>query len=105
LRNQKKIYILLNDHTPNSASDIAYQIGYLKINITDNMLPDWSPVRLNSTSLYYIIPNLYNKYPDRKIMLENFATERPVFDFDKTGLAANLNVLQNWYVIIPEEKI
>lgn len=104
INENKMIYILLSDFVPNSAGEMAFKTGLLHVNATDETLPQWSPVRLNSSALVSFIPNLQQHFPNRKLMVQTLASEAPRADFDDKGLKISLRAIQKWYAIVPNTK-
>ncbi|XP_047463023.1 bactericidal permeability-increasing protein isoform X2 [Mugil cephalus] len=69
----------LSEYTLNSASYGFYTDGLLQTLINDSMIPKFSPVRLNTTSMGEFIPQLPKLYPDLLMTLQVYATQAPVF--------------------------
>lgn len=103
LDTSKMIHFILSDYVPNSLFEMAYKTGFLRGNLTDENIPQWSPYRLNSSSLVSVVPNLQSHFPNRKLLLENFVNTSPKIDFDPNSLIGSMKASSKWYAILDKE--
>jgi len=99
--NSKMVMIMLSEFLPNSLAEMANHAGLLKVNVTDSMLPQWSPLRLNTSSFSTLLPNLQRLYPNKLLLLETAAAETPKLDFQKdaSGLVISSLFDMKWFAI------
>jgi len=64
--NGKQIQVMLTDYTLNTGLYACYKIGIINYNVTSNVVPSSSPIKLDTTSLNDIIPGLVSKYGSSK---------------------------------------
>ncbi|CAN2390665.1 lipopolysaccharide binding [Pristimantis euphronides] len=65
----RMLLLALSEYTANSAGFVHYKAGVLRINITDDMIPKASPLRLNVKSLAMFMPELPSHFPDSPPLL------------------------------------
>lgn len=65
----RMLLIALSQFSANSAGFVHYKAGFLKYNITDDMIPKISPIRLSIESLKIFAPELPSRYPDSPPLL------------------------------------
>jgi hypothetical protein len=54
--------------------------------VTNNQIPDWAPIRLNTTYFKEIIPQLTDMYPNNLMEINVYATSSPNVTFITEGL-------------------
>jgi hypothetical protein len=69
--------VFISDYVFNSASYALHNSGQLKLPILPTDVPDWSPIKLNTTSLKLYLPELYAKYPDKNVQVDIKTTAYP----------------------------
>lgn len=84
----KMILLQLSDYTVNTAGHEFTRAGVLKATITNEMIPDWSPVKLNTKNFKAMIPPLYKMYPDMDMEVTVEETKHPDFIIDVKGARA-----------------
>jgi len=89
--NGEELQVTLSDSIPMSVGFVYYTLGKLKVNVYDKDIPSWSPIRLNTTSWRYIIPILYQKYPNKLMSLQVKATQSPTCVFSANGAAVEVD--------------
>ncbi|XP_055486637.1 bactericidal permeability-increasing protein-like [Leucoraja erinacea] len=77
-QSSRMLYLGISDFLANSAGFVYYEAGILQMKITDKMIPNISPVRLNTKSFSVIVPRLAKLYPNMPIELRLRATRSPV---------------------------
>jgi LBP / BPI / CETP family, C-terminal domain len=81
----QQLQLVLSEFVADSAGYVYWKLGKLHAEITDKNIPKWSPVRLNTTSLRYILPSLYAKFPDMAVVLDVAPTVSPSATFSTAG--------------------
>ncbi|XP_069549914.1 bactericidal permeability-increasing protein [Brachyistius frenatus] len=71
----------LSDFTLNSASYGYYSAGLLQVLINDSMIPPRFPLRLNTSYMGQVIPQLPKMFPGLLMNLKIYCKEAPIFSF------------------------
>ncbi|KAI7808254.1 bactericidal permeability-increasing protein [Triplophysa rosa] len=71
----------LSEFFMNSAVYSYFSAGLLHIRITDDMIPQSSPIHLNTSQFSIFIKQLSTLYPDMKMQVMLYASETPMFSF------------------------
>jgi hypothetical protein len=82
----------ISDFVLNSAGFTAVKTGMLNLNVTPDMVPETSPVKLNTTSLKYMLPILYEKFPNQGVALSIVSTQNPNVKFTPASILASHTV-------------
>lgn len=80
----------ISEFTLNSASFGYFSAGELQVLINDSMIPPYSPIRLNTSSMGFLIPQLPKMFPGLLMNLNVYAREAPEFSLQPG--AGNLGV-------------
>jgi len=91
----------LGDYVANSAGYVFWQRGDLKLWIADKDIPSWAPIRLNTTSWKYILPQLTKLYPNNLMEVHVYASTAPVGVFSPSGAAVTAYGDMDFLVILP----
>lgn len=59
--------------------------GNLQVNITNDKIPSWSPIGLNTSDWRILLPNLYSKFPNDDMIVNLVAEKPPVVIFSQKG--------------------
>ncbi|XP_069507073.1 bactericidal permeability-increasing protein-like [Ambystoma mexicanum] len=101
-QSDQMLYIGVSEFFANSAGFVYFTSGALQINLTDNMIPKESPIRLNTESFGAIIPELPKRYPSMPMMLHLSALKQPMLtcqpgrlDLAASGSVAAFVILRN----------
>jgi lipopolysaccharide-binding protein len=97
------VNMMLGDFVANSAGFTFFNLGELKLIISEKDIPPWSPVQLNTTSWQYILPPLYNKYPNQLMQLKIYSTKPPTAVFTPSGATVSAIGNCDVYVINPDQ--
>lgn len=99
------VYIWLTDYIANTAGLVYHQMGVLAYNITPEMVPSASPIKLNTSSFEFLIPQLYKQYPNMPMLLTVATTKPPQVDINPAS--ANFTVIGevNVQVMFPNKTI
>ncbi|XP_040905562.1 lipopolysaccharide-binding protein [Toxotes jaculatrix] len=76
----------LSEFTLNSASYGYYSAGIFKVLINDSMIPPFSPVHLNTSSMGRFIPQLPQMFPGLLMELQVYAREVPMFSIQPAAV-------------------
>uniref|UniRef100_H3D380 Bactericidal permeability-increasing protein n=1 Tax=Tetraodon nigroviridis TaxID=99883 RepID=H3D380_TETNG len=80
----------VSEYTLNSALYAYYSAGLLQVFINESMVPSYSPVHLNTSSVGAFIPQLPEMYPDLLMDLQVYAREVPLVSFQPGLLQLDL---------------
>lgn len=87
--NSQMVQMLITEFVAESAGFAFWKLGQLQFNLTQKDIPSWSPVQLNTSYFEYILPNLYNKYPNAAMMLDLSVGAMPTANFETSGATVN----------------
>jgi len=82
---KNQLQLILSDYIPSSAGYVFYKLGKIAAVVKDSNIPDWSPLRLNTTSWKDLIPALYKTWPDKLMLLRASASSAPFVVFNTDG--------------------
>ena len=60
--------LIVNQYVLNTLGASVYQSQLIKMNISDKQVPDFSPIRLNTTGLNFLFPNITAFYGQNQPM-------------------------------------
>lgn len=60
--------LIVNQYMLNTLGASVYQSQSIKMNITDRQVPEFSPIRLNTTGLNFLFPNITSLYGENQPM-------------------------------------
>ncbi|XP_068197604.1 bactericidal permeability-increasing protein [Antennarius striatus] len=83
--------VSLSEYTLNSASYGYYSSGLFQVLVNDSMIPPYIPVRLNTSYMGHLVPQLPKMFPGLMMNLQVYAREFPLFLFHPA--AVSLGVL------------
>eukprot|EP01125_Pyxidicula_operculata_P000328 TRINITY_DN10380_c0_g1_i1.p1 TRINITY_DN10380_c0_g1~~TRINITY_DN10380_c0_g1_i1.p1 ORF type:complete len:495 (+),score=93.26 TRINITY_DN10380_c0_g1_i1:69-1553(+) len=95
------IQLFFSDFVTTSGVYTAYKQGLLNKNITDSVLPSNFPIRFNTSSFQFMIPQLYAKYPNMMMLAQLIPGYSPQFTVNKTGLSLGAMYDAYFYVLPP----
>jgi len=81
------LQMFITDFVANSAGFTFFELGKLKATIMDKDIPSWSPMRLNTSSFQYLIPTLYQYYPNMLMQINVYSTQPPEATFSAKGVS------------------
>ena len=90
-----------SDYVFNCAGWVYLEAGALQKVFNQSDIPPEVPLKLNTTSFKYIIPKLYETYPNEAMEILMFAPEAPVTTFNASGAFIEAEVLANVSVLNP----
>ncbi|KAJ8257968.1 hypothetical protein GJAV_G00191690 [Gymnothorax javanicus] len=95
----------VSEFSLNSAAFASKSAGQLQINITDKMIPQKFPIRLNTTSFGAFIPQLPKLFPDMQMLLQVYASDTPMVSFLPDNASVQLYGSAKAYAIKPDSSL
>ncbi|XP_072522474.1 bactericidal permeability-increasing protein-like isoform X2 [Salminus brasiliensis] len=95
------LYIGLSAFTPNSAGFVYNRAGALSLYITDDMIPQSSPIRLNTRTFGAFIPQIAKQYPGLMMKLLVKTAKEPTITFEPNNVTLQVNSTVTAYAIQP----
>uniref|UniRef100_A0A8C9T816 Bactericidal permeability-increasing protein n=1 Tax=Scleropages formosus TaxID=113540 RepID=A0A8C9T816_SCLFO len=95
----------LSEFSINSAFYAYFSAGLLKVNITDNMIPKFSPIRLNTTSFGIFIPQLPKMFPNLLMLLQLYTTNTPMTSLRSDNVTLSVSGSSKAYCIQPNNTL
>lgn len=99
------VQMILTEFVAVSAGYVYWQLGELATTITPNDVPANSPFQLNTTYFKFLVPPLYNMYPNMAMQLQLAATQMPSAKFTPSGAAISVYGNMLVQVILPNKTI
>ncbi|XP_056403519.1 bactericidal permeability-increasing protein-like isoform X2 [Hyla sarda] len=100
----RMLLLALSEFTANSAMFVHYKAGALGINITDDMIPKQSPLRLNVKNLAMFVPELPRYFPDSPpLLLEVSAQSAPTVSCQPDSLTVQVSADIQAFVTYPNQ--
>jgi len=79
------VQFTIGQYVADTAGFSLWKSGVLVFNINDSMIPPESPIRFNTDSFKYIIPQLYNAYPSKFMQATFDPIASPIITFLSNG--------------------
>ncbi|KAM6947471.1 bactericidal permeability-increasing protein isoform 1-T3 [Lycodopsis pacificus] len=95
------LYIGLSAFTANSAAFVYNKAGALSLYITDDMIPQGSPIRLNTRTFGAFIPQIAKRFPCLMMKLLVKTEENPVITFEPNNATVKATCTVTAYAIQP----
>lgn len=99
------LYVGISEFFANSAGYVYTRAGALQINITDDMIPKESPVRLNTDSFGILIPEIKKLYPNMSIVMHLSASKQPVLTSQPDNLTVVVSGAVKTSAILPNASL
>ncbi|XP_058859420.1 bactericidal permeability-increasing protein-like [Acipenser ruthenus] len=99
------LYIGVSEFTLNSAGFVYYSAGVLNTNVTDDMIPKSSPLRLNTQTFGVFIPQIAQSYPNMSVKLIVQATQQPHATMQPSNVTVEVMGSITAYVIKPDSTL
>ncbi|XP_044129065.1 bactericidal permeability-increasing protein-like [Bufo gargarizans] len=100
----RMLLLALSEFTANSAGFVYYKAGALMSNVTDEMIPKQSPLRLNVKSLAMFVPELPSHFPDSPpIVLQVSARSAPTVTCQPDSLTVQASADIQAFVTYPNQ--
>ncbi|MBN3273230.1 BPI protein, partial [Polyodon spathula] len=101
----RMLYVGVSEFTLNSAGFVYYSAGALHINVTDDMIPESSPLRLNTQTFGIFIPQIAQSYPTMSVKLTVQATKQPHVTMQPGNITVEVMGSFSVYVIKPDSTL
>ncbi|XP_068578225.1 bactericidal permeability-increasing protein-like [Cebidichthys violaceus] len=95
------LYIGLSAFTADSAAFVYNKAGVLNLYITDDMIPQGSPIRLNTRTFGNFIPQIATRFPGLMMKLLVKTVENPVITFEPNNATVQATCTVTAYAIQP----
>lgn len=95
------LYIGLSAFTANSAAFVYNTAGLLSLYITDDMIPQGSPIRLNTRTFGAFIPQIAKRFPGLMMKLLVKTVKNPVITFEPNNMTVQATGTVTAYAIQP----
>ncbi|XP_065129072.1 bactericidal permeability-increasing protein-like isoform X2 [Paramisgurnus dabryanus] len=95
------LYIGVSAFTINSAGFVYHSAGALSLNITDDMIPSSSPIRLNTKSFSAFIPQIEKMYPGLMMKLLFKTVNEPLITSKPNNVTVQATSIVMAYAIQP----
>ncbi|XP_073537130.1 bactericidal permeability-increasing protein-like [Phyllobates terribilis] len=98
------LLLALSEVMANSAGFVHYKAGILGINVTDDMIPRQSPLRLNVKSLAMFVPELPSHFPDcPPLVLQVSARSAPSVSCQVNSLTVQVSADIQAFAVYPNQ--
>ncbi|XP_019854891.1 PREDICTED: bactericidal permeability-increasing protein-like isoform X1 [Amphimedon queenslandica] len=74
----KMIYVWITEYLVNTAGFVYQESGILAYNITADQIPSSFPISLNTSSFKFLVPQLFNAYPNMLMQLNIISVKPPL---------------------------
>ncbi|XP_070814632.1 bactericidal permeability-increasing protein [Chaetodon trifascialis] len=95
------LYIGLSTFTTDSAAFVYNKAGALSLYITDDMIPQSSPIRLNTRTFGAFIPQIAKRFPGLMMKLMVKTVKSPVITFEPNNMTIQATGTVTAYAIQP----
>jgi len=75
-------------YTPDSAGFALWKAGDLTFQVDDSKIPKESPIRFNTDSFQFIVPELFNKFGSKNLSAITDPIKSPIINFGAGGVVA-----------------
>ncbi|XP_057218706.1 bactericidal permeability-increasing protein-like isoform X2 [Triplophysa rosa] len=104
-QNTNMLYFGVSAFTINSAGFVYHSAGALSLNITDDMIPSSSPIRLNTKTFGTFIPQIAKMYPGLMMKLLVKTVKQPIVTFQPNNVTVQTSGLVTAYAIQPNSTL
>ncbi|KAI3370455.1 hypothetical protein L3Q82_025222, partial [Scortum barcoo] len=99
------LYIGLSAFTANSAAFVYNKAGALSLYITDDMIPQGSPIRLNTRTFGAFIPQIAKSFPGLMMKLLVKTVKNPIITFQPNNVTVQASATVTAYAIQPNSTL
>ncbi|XP_040186507.1 bactericidal permeability-increasing protein-like [Rana temporaria] len=99
------VYFAVSDYLFNTAGYVYQSAGKLVFNVTDDMVPKGSPMRLNTSAFGILIPQLEKMYPDMLMKLVITSHSAPSLNINPGNVSMAPLVDIQAYAILPNSSL
>lgn len=100
-QNNNMLYMGLSAFTTNSAAFVYDKAGALSLYVTDDMIPQGSPIRLNTRTFGAFIPQIAKRFPGLMMKLMVKTAKTPVISFEPNNVTIQATGTVTAYAIQP----
>ncbi|XP_057702963.1 bactericidal permeability-increasing protein-like isoform X2 [Corythoichthys intestinalis] len=100
-QNNKMLYIGVSTFTANSAAFVYNTAGALSLYITDDMIPQSSPIRLNTRTFGVFIPQIAKSFPGLLMKLLVKTVKNPIITLEPSNATIQATSTVTAYAIQP----
>ncbi|KAJ7998551.1 hypothetical protein DPEC_G00206080 [Dallia pectoralis] len=93
------IYIGVSEFTANSAGFVYNNAGALSLRVTDEMIPQQSPIRLNTKAFGVFIPEIAKRFPDLMVELLVKTDKMPTISFQADNVTVQASSTMTAYAV------
>jgi hypothetical protein len=90
------IQLIVTDFIPLTLVEQFHKRNLIKFVLTDTMLPEWTPIRLQTNSFWLILPELTRKFPNHTINVEFQSSDIPIINYVSDGVMINTKLIMRW---------
>ncbi|XP_045741712.1 bactericidal permeability-increasing protein [Mirounga angustirostris] len=101
----RMVFLGISDYFFNTAGFVYQQAGVLHLTITDNMIPKRSRIRLTTTFLGTLIPQVAKMFPDRPVQFNIWASSPPHLTMLPTGLVFTPALEIQAFAVLPNSSL
>ncbi|KAF3824880.1 hypothetical protein GH733_010214, partial [Mirounga leonina] len=101
----RMVFLGISDYFFNTAGFVYQQAGVLHLTITDNMIPKRSKIRLTTTFLGTLIPQVAKMFPDRPVQFNIWASSPPHLTMLPTGLVFTPALEIQAFAVLPNSSL
>ncbi|XP_060897379.1 bactericidal permeability-increasing protein-like [Labrus mixtus] len=95
------LYIGVSTFTANSAAFVYNKAGVLSLYITDDMIPQSSPIHLDTRTFGAFVPQIAKRFPGLKMKLLVKTVKNPVISFEPNNATVQATATVTAYAIQP----
>ncbi|XP_067856734.1 bactericidal permeability-increasing protein-like [Heptranchias perlo] len=95
----------LSEYFANTGGFAYFAAGALQINITDDMIPKDISIRLNTSSLKLLMPEVAKQYPNMLMKIAMSATKQPFVKLVPGNLIADVFTAAEVFAILPNKSL
>ncbi|KAM9759920.1 bactericidal permeability-increasing protein-like isoform 1-T1 [Menidia menidia] len=95
------LYMGISAFTANSAAFVYNKAGVLSLYITDDMIPQGSPFRLNTRTFGVFIPQIAKQYPGLMMKLLVKTVKNPIITFEPNNMTIQATATVTAYAVQP----
>nr|XP_019942632.1 PREDICTED: bactericidal permeability-increasing protein-like [Paralichthys olivaceus] len=104
-QNDDMLYIGMSAYSVNSAAFVYNKAGALSLYITDDMIPQSSPIRLNTRTFGTFIPEISKRFPGLMMKLLVQTVKTPVITFQPNNATTQASCTVTAYAIQPNSTL
>jgi hypothetical protein len=92
----RMIQLIVTDFIPLSLVEQFHNRGFIKIVLTDSLLPEWAPIRLRTDAFWLILPELNRLFPNHTIEVDIHSSSIPNINYLNDGLLVEIKLNMKW---------